>query len=65
MGDGAECRIRSPRFARDDGSPRGVYAERSECTRDDSLLRYVAGFSMRWEYKETERDCRSRGARYS
>ena len=36
---------------------------RGKLARDDSLLRYVAGFFMRWEYKETERGCRSPGAR--
>ena len=30
--------------------------------RDDGLLRYVVGFFMRREYKETERACRSPGA---
>ena len=30
--------------------------------RDDGLLWFVAGFFMRWEYKETERACRSPGA---
>ncbi len=35
---------------------------RGKLARDDSLLRYVADFLMRWEYKETERICRSRGA---
>ncbi len=35
---------------------------RGKLARDDSLLRYVAGFFMRREYKETERGCRSPGA---
>ncbi len=30
--------------------------------RDDGLLWYVVSFFMRWEYKETERGCRSPGA---
>ncbi len=48
MGDGAECKMRSPL--------------RQWADRDEGLLRYVAGFFMRWEYKETERGCRSPGA---
>ena len=36
---------------------------RGKLARDDRLLRYVAGFFMRGEYKGTERGCRSRGAR--
>ncbi len=36
---------------------------RGKLARDEGLLRYVAGFFMRREYKETERACRSRGAR--
>ncbi len=36
---------------------------RGKLARDDRLLWYVAGFFMRWEYKETERGCRSPGAR--
>ncbi len=36
---------------------------RGKLARDDGLLWYVAGFFMRWEYKEMERGCRSPGAR--
>ena len=52
----------APAGPRNDGSPRRSL---TVAARDDRLLRYVAGIFMRWEYKETERDCRSRGARYS
>ena len=45
--------------------PSAGLGARGKLARDEGLLRYVAGFFMRREYKETERGCRSPGARHA
>ena len=59
MGDGAECKMQNAK-CKMKNEKRKMRSPRF--ARDEGLLRYVAGFFMRWEYKETERGCRSRGA---